>query len=81
MFSMLGHALLGLLIGFLAVRFMPGEWHHGIILTALLGMAGGWLGGRIGKWLGMYQEGHIMGFVLSVAGAMIILFVSRLIFH
>jgi len=77
MISMLGHALLGLLIGFIASKLMHSP--HGLIVDTLLGLAGGWLGGRIGRWLGMYEEGHVMGFVMAVVGAAIILAIAHFI--
>ena len=77
MISMLSHALLGLLIGFIASKLVHSS--HGFIVDTLLGLAGGWLGGRIGRWLGMYEEGHFLGFVMAVLGAVIILAIVRFI--
>ncbi len=77
MISMLGHALLGLLVGLIASKLMNSS--HGLIVNTLLGLAGGWLGGRIGRWLGLYEEGHFMGFVMSVVGAMIIVAIAHFI--
>ena len=77
MISMLGHALMGLVIGFIASKLMHSS--HGVIVDTLLGLAGGWLGGRIGRWLGMYEEGNIMGFLMAVVGAVIILAIAHFI--
>src|SRR5262245_40080227 len=57
MMSMIGHALMGLLIGLVARAVLPGKQHMGLILTMLLGMVGAWLGGLIGRMTGMYEEG------------------------
>jgi uncharacterized membrane protein YeaQ/YmgE (transglycosylase-associated protein family) len=42
-------------------------------------MAGGWLGGQIGRWPGWYPEGHPAGFGMSVVGAMILFFLYRFV--
>ena len=75
MFHMIGHAIFGLIVGMVARMLIPGSHHIGIILTCLLGIAGGWLGGFLGKALGWYREGEAAGFVMSVVGA-ILLFVA-----
>lgn len=79
MIHMIGHALLGLLIGVVAKLLLPGHDPGGLIVTALIGLAGGWLGGLIGRVLGWYPEGHPAGFVMSVVGAMILLLGYRFI--
>ena len=75
MMSMIGHALMGLAIGLVARAVMPGRQHMGLILTMLLGMAGAWLGGLLGRMTGMYEEGKPAGFVMAVAGALAVLLV------
>jgi uncharacterized membrane protein YeaQ/YmgE (transglycosylase-associated protein family) len=71
--------LFGLVVGIVAKFLMPGRDPGGIIVTALLGIAGGWLGGQIGRWFGWYKEGSAAGFGLSVVGAMILLLGYRMI--
>jgi uncharacterized membrane protein YeaQ/YmgE (transglycosylase-associated protein family) len=75
MMSMIGHALMGLVIGLVARAVMPGRQHMGLILTMLLGMVGAWLGGLIGRMTGMYEEGKPAGFVMAVVGALVVLLV------
>jgi uncharacterized membrane protein YeaQ/YmgE (transglycosylase-associated protein family) len=75
---MLWHALFGLLVGIVAKFLMPGNDPGGIIVTALIGIVGGWIGGQLGKWFGWYKEGSPAGFGLSVVGAMILLLVYRM---
>lgn len=75
MMSMIGHAFMGLIIGLVARAVMPGRQHMGLILTMLLGMVGAWLGGLIGRLAGMYEEGKPAGFVMAVAGALVVLLV------
>jgi uncharacterized membrane protein YeaQ/YmgE (transglycosylase-associated protein family) len=80
MLHMIGHALLGLVIGVVAKLLMPGSDPGGWIVTALLGIAGGWAGGAIGRALGWYKAGQPAGFGLSVVGAMALLLIYRLAF-
>ena len=79
MLHMIGHAIFGLIVGLVARFLLPGKDPAGLIVTAILGIVGGWLGGRIGRWLGWYEEGHAAGFFMSVAGAMILFFAYRMI--
>jgi uncharacterized membrane protein YeaQ/YmgE (transglycosylase-associated protein family) len=75
---MLLHALFGLAIGIVAKFVMGGTNPGGIIVTSLLGLAGGFVGGRIGRMLGWYNEGSAAGFGLSVVGAMVLLLAYRM---
>ncbi len=77
MLHMLWHAVVGLIVGLVARAVLPGADHHGLIVTAIIGIAGGWIGGQIGRWLGWYKEGHPAGFLMSVVGAVILLVALR----
>ena len=80
MLHMIGHAIFGLIIGLLARAIMPGRQHMGLILTMILGLVGAWLGGLIGRFLGMYREGHPAGWFMALVGALIVLFIySRVV--
>ena len=79
MLSMIGHAVFGLIVGVVAKLLLPGHDPGGLLVTALIGMVGGWLGGVIGRALGWYGEGHPAGFVMSVIGAMALLLAYRYI--
>jgi uncharacterized membrane protein YeaQ/YmgE (transglycosylase-associated protein family) len=74
--SMIGHAIFGLIIGLLARAVMPGYHHIGLIMTMILGLVGAWLGGLIGRILGMYRDGHPAGFFMAFLGACVVLFVA-----
>jgi len=73
------HAVFGLIIGLVARALLPGADHHGLIVTAIVGIVGGWFGGQIGRWLGWYKEGQAAGFVMSVVGAVILLVIMRFV--
>ena len=78
MLHMIGHAIFGLIIGLVARAVMPGRQHMGLILTMILGLVGAWLGGLIGRMLGMYREGHPAGWFMALIGAVVVLFIYSL---
>jgi uncharacterized membrane protein YeaQ/YmgE (transglycosylase-associated protein family) len=75
MFGIIGWIVFGLVVGILAKLLMPGRDPGGFIITALLGIAGAVLGGFIGRALGFYGPGEAAGFVMSLLGAVILLFI------
>jgi uncharacterized membrane protein YeaQ/YmgE (transglycosylase-associated protein family) len=77
LFGWVGWIVVGGIMGALAKLVMPGKDPGGIIVTILLGIAGALLMGFLGTLLGF--EGNGAGFVGSFVGAVIILFVYRLI--
>lgn len=70
--------VIGLIVGIVAKLLMPGKDPGGFIITALLGVAGSIVAGFIGRALGWYSEGNPVGFIASVVGAMLLLWVYRL---
>jgi uncharacterized membrane protein YeaQ/YmgE (transglycosylase-associated protein family) len=75
MFGILGWILFGLVVGIIAKLLMPGRDPGGFIITALLGIAGAVLGGFVGRALGFYGPGEPAGFLMSLVGAIILLFI------
>ena len=75
---LLGTLLIGLIVGALAKLLMPGRDPGGIIITILLGIAGALVGTYLGRALGMYGPDASAGFLMSLIGAMLLLFVYRL---
>ena len=71
--------LFGLIVGALAKLVMPGRDPGGIIVTMLLGIVGAVVGGMIGRGMGLYETNQTAGFFMSFLGAVILLFVYRLI--
>jgi len=71
--------LLGLAAGILAKFIYPGRQNMGVIMTALLGIAGSFVASYLGQWLHLYQPGQTAGFIGSIVGALILLFVYGLI--
>jgi uncharacterized membrane protein YeaQ/YmgE (transglycosylase-associated protein family) len=72
--------IVGLIVGALAKLFMPGRDPGGIIITILLGIAGAFLAGFLGRAAGWYRDVSTgPGIIASVLGAMLILLVYRLV--
>ena len=69
--------IVGLVVGALAKLIMPGKDPGGIIVTMLLGVAGSFIAGLIGRALGWYAQGQSAGFFASIVGAVVLL----LIYH
>ena len=51
----------------------------GIVITILLGVAGSIAATFLGKLLGLYNEGDSAGFIASILGAMLLLWIYRLV--
>jgi uncharacterized membrane protein YeaQ/YmgE (transglycosylase-associated protein family) len=77
--QLLWSLIIGLIVGAVAKLLMPGKDPGGFIVTILLGIAGSFVGTFIGRMLGMYRNGSSAGFIMSVIGAMILLFIYRLV--
>ena len=74
--------ILGLVAGALAKWLMPGRDGGGWIMTLLLGVAGAFVGGYLGSYLGMGVTGgglNLASIGTATAGAFVLLFVYRLI--
>ena len=67
--------IVGGIIGALARFVMPGEQKMGWIMTILLGIGGSVVAGFIGQALGWYQAAQGAGWIASVLGAVLLLFV------
>jgi len=77
--SVLATIVIGLIVGLLARFFMPGRDPMGFVLTALLGIVGAWLGTWVGASFGWYAPGEPAGLLMSVIGAMLVLFIYRMV--
>jgi uncharacterized membrane protein YeaQ/YmgE (transglycosylase-associated protein family) len=61
--------LFGLIVGALARFIVPGREPGGWVVSILIGVAGSFVGGFLGRALGFYREGEPAGFVMSLLGA------------
>jgi uncharacterized membrane protein YeaQ/YmgE (transglycosylase-associated protein family) len=78
MIAMLWTLLIGLIVGAIAKFLMPGKDPGGILITMLLGIAGAFVATFLGRTFGWYQPGQEAGFIASILGAMLILWLYRL---
>ncbi len=75
--SILMTLIVGLIVGALAKLLMPGKDPGGLIITMLLGVAGAFIAGVLGKALGWYEVGDGPGIIASVIGSVILLAIYR----
>lgn len=69
--------IIGFLAGLIARAIMPGNQSMGLVATTLLGMVGSVVGGLIGSLFtrdGRVFDLHPAGILMSVIGALIVLF-------
>ena len=77
MFHFLWMFIVGIVVGAIARAIMPGTQGIGILMTGVLGVAGSFVGGFIARIFSTPADGalvHPAGLVLSVIGAMILLY-------
>ncbi len=74
--ELIGMAIFGLIVGAIAKFIMPGQDPGGIIVTAIIGMAGSLLGGFVGRLLGFSQD-YRAGWIMSILGAIVLLALYR----
>lgn len=73
--GIIGTILIGLVVGAIARFLLPGEQKMGWILTGALGIGGSLIAGFVGQALGWYRAGQGAGWIASVVGALVLLFV------
>ncbi len=79
MLSFIGAIIIGGLAGAVAKFLMPGRDPGGFIITILLGIVGAVVATWLGHQVGWYRYGESAGFIGAVIGAMIILFIYRMV--
>lgn len=67
--------VVGLIVGAIARLILPGDQKMGWIMTCLLGIGGSLGAGYVGQALGFYAVGQPAGWIASVVGALVLLFV------
>jgi len=76
---LLWELIIGLVVGAVAKFLMPGKDPGGIWITMIIGIAGSILATYIGQAIGWYKAGQGAGFIMSVLGAILLLFIYRII--
>jgi uncharacterized membrane protein YeaQ/YmgE (transglycosylase-associated protein family) len=79
MLGVLGWILFGLVVGIVAKLLMPGRDPGGLIITTILGIVGAVMGGFLGRTLGFYGPGEPAGFLMATLGAVVLLFIYRML--
>ena len=78
MLHIIWYIIVGFIIGLIARAIMPGAQHLGFIMTTLLGIVGSIVGGLIARLFSRPEPGtpfHPAGIILSIVGALILLFI------
>jgi uncharacterized membrane protein YeaQ/YmgE (transglycosylase-associated protein family) len=77
-FGIIGTAIVGLIVGAIAGWISPGREPKGCLATILIGVAGAfvarWLGNALFGW---YADGSAPGWIMSILGAMLLLWLYR----
>jgi uncharacterized membrane protein YeaQ/YmgE (transglycosylase-associated protein family) len=71
--------LIGFVAGLVARAIKPGDNSAGFIVTTLIGIAGSLIATYAGQAMGWYTAGQGAGFIASVLGAIVLLFLYGLI--
>ncbi len=79
MFSLIGTIIIGFVVGLIARAIKPGNDKLGLIMTSILGIAGAFLANFVGQKMGWYGAGEAAGWIASVVGAMILLFIYGMV--
>ncbi|MCL4134986.1 UNVERIFIED_CONTAM: hypothetical protein GTU68_010224 [Idotea baltica] len=79
--GILSWIILGLVAGILAKVIMPGKDGGGFIVTVVLGVAGAFVGGWVGSFLGLGSTGGFsLGSVATATvGALLLLIIYRIV--
>src|SRR5215471_5737906 len=69
--------VIGILVGLLARAILPGTQHMGLLMTGVLGIVGSYVGGLLTRIVHKPADGSVLhpaGIVMSVIGAIIVLY-------
>ena len=84
MLGILWQLIVGLIVGVLARLLLPGkealpDGILGWLITALLGVAGAFIGGMIARAI-WADAGYTAGWIMSILGAILLLLLVRMLF-
>ena len=79
--SVIWTIIIGFIVGVIAKFIMPGDKTEptGFILTSVLGIVGAFVATYLGQAVGWYKTGESAGFLASVVGAIILLFLYGIV--
>ena len=73
--EIIGTIIVGFIVGLIARAVKPGDDKLGLIMTTILGIAGAFIARFAGQALGLYAPNEPAGWIASVIGAVVLLFV------
>lgn len=82
MIHLIWSVIVGFIIGLIARAIMPGAEHLGFWMTSLVGIGGSLVGGFIGSLMKKPVDGamfHPAGLLMSIIGALILLYAMRFV--
>ena len=79
--SIIWTIIIGFVVGVIAKLIMPGDKTEpkGFILTTVLGIIGAFVATYLGQAVGWYKAEESAGFIASIVGAIILLFMYGLV--
>jgi uncharacterized membrane protein YeaQ/YmgE (transglycosylase-associated protein family) len=77
--SIIGTIIVGFIVGLLARAVKPGNDRMGIIMTTILGIVGAFLARFVGQSMGLYGPNDAAGWIASVIGAVVVLFIFGMV--
>ena len=77
--SIIGTIVVGFIVGLIARAIKPGNDSMGIIMTTILGIVGALVASFIGRAMHLYAPNEPAGWIASVIGAIVVLFVVGMI--
>ena len=78
MLHIIWYIIVGFIVGLIARAIMPGAQNLSFIITTLIGIGGSIVGGLIGRLFSKPEPGtpfHPAGLIMSIIGAIILLFI------
>ena len=79
MMSLIGAIIIGFFSVLIARAIHPGDDKAGFLVTTALGIIGSLVATYGGQFLGLYKNGASAGFIASVVGAIIVLFIYNFV--
>ena len=82
MFHLIWSVIVGFVVGLIARVVLPGADQMGFVATTVVGIVGSLIGGVIGHLIKKPEPGakfHPAGFLMSIVGAIVLLFLLRFV--
>ena len=82
MLHLIWSIIVGFIVGLIARAILPGADHLGFWMTSIVGIGGSVIGGFIGALIKKPADGamfHPAGFVMSIIGAVVLLYAMRFV--